>query len=253
MKQKKDYEKAVTFIKDWVGKEIGRCKKFTGLYVQGFLLKELEPELKYIFSVRLNTQLVCFIKLHISLGLYTKQKAREMPGINTNVSRVTPYDIATKIADDQAKIFLKEIETNEIREKLSKAKSGNPENRRAIKDLVQWDKTAISLDFVVEKMAEASFYGDKESKEFIENVADALKQKVAHRGKIKNIGYVAMFRYWIPYCKARGLTVRQIYKEIDKVHGADFFRSAMKNDDGTDCLLDIDHFVKFVKRNKIIV
>ncbi|MFA6412856.1 MAG: hypothetical protein WCW53_09165 [Syntrophales bacterium] len=225
MGKNEDREKSKAYQDECAAYEAGLCKQLTDIHLQNAKLKNIDPELKRIFSVRLYTQLLFSIKSHTDLEAHLRIKEKDNPGeaLGSKIySEINIDDITTIVANDLIDIFLKEIETKGIRETLSKANNGD---RRAIYKLVIWDKTAISLDFVVERMSEASFYGDKE---FIETIADALKKKVAHKGKEKNRVYVAMLRHWIPYYKAKGLSVRQIGKKISNGRGADIFRSAIQ-------------------------
>jgi hypothetical protein len=173
-----------------------------------------------------------------------------MPG-KSIYEEANPFDLAAQIAYDQSTIFLKEIKKEGIKEILAKAKGGD---KRAIHDLVLWEKTAISLNFVVEEIAAASLNGDKE---FIEHLADALKQKVYDKRKDRNRLYVKMLRHLIPFIKVRyGLNVRQAWKMLTEVQNnkaiRDFFETDLFKGGEVSSLYDIDYFVKFLKRSKII-
>jgi len=243
----------ITFFKNWVDKEVNRCKQFTELKLQSPTLKKLEPELKQILSFRMSAQLIYFIKIHIIMCLNITYDEKGNPvkhqGINTFWSSVNPGDIAEQIADDQAKIFLREIEKNNIRDILHKAKIGD---RRAIYKLVLWNKTAISLNFVVEKIAEAAL---NEDQTFFDQIAGALKKNVSDKRKKKNKILIEILRYYIPFIKAKwGLSERQIWKELTNSEKTnDLFNSfvASGNED-VPALVDIDYFSKLLKRHRVI-
>jgi len=242
----KDKEEFVLYIKNWIDEQINPCREFTSLYIQGDKLKNLEPELKQIFSFRLNARLIQFIKIHarLTLNLYCYYG-------NDPYDNVKYYDIAQQIADDHLKIFLDDIKKEGIKEILIKAREGN---KRAILKLVRWEKTAVSLNFVVEEIAKASCCGNKD---FFEQLANAIKQKVTDERKKRNQNYVLYLSYLIPLFKTRNsLNERQIWKKIitEKYNGlslSDYFQVSLFKGDDVSSLVDIDYFVKFLKRNKI--
>ncbi len=235
-----ELESAKAIITDYIKQNVNRCREFTKLYANP-ILKELEPELKHLFSVRLYAHLCLFISFDMEIRLKLN-----MPFY----MEVNPFDIAKAIADAQSTIFLDEVIKKRIKEILAKAKS---RNRRAIYKLVLWEKTAISLNFIVEEIAAAHLNGDKD---FFLQLADALKQKIYDRRKDRNKDYVEILRYGIPFFKAKyRLSIRGIWRMLnDDKRGriSDIIRASARKKEGVVASLDdIDYFVKFLKRNKI--
>jgi hypothetical protein len=223
--------------------------------VQDNALKDLDPELKQIFLFKLNARLTQFFKLHTFLCMnptYDENNKLDLLPGKSPVNIGNPYDLLKQVANDALAIFLKDIHKREIKIILSDAKKGN---KQAIYKLVRWEKTALSLDFIVKKIAFASLNGDKD---FFERLADAIKQKVTDKRKERNNLYKESLNYIIPFLKTRdGVNERQIWRMLNKnrngISLSDMYRDTFFEGDEVSSLDDIDYFVKFLKRNKIIL
>jgi len=233
----------------FVKRNLEFCREFTDLYcIEHSALNDLEPELKYIFSIRLYAHLITFTKAylscldHISCDIDAQDFFR---------SGVTIRGIAETIAADKSALFFEEIRRKGIKEIFAKAKSGD---KQAIYKLVLWEKTAISIKFIAEKMAVALYRGDKE---FIEQLAKALKQKTYDKRKDRNKIYVEVLHFLVPIFKVKyGLNTREIWRKINDneagfILGSEFLREEIFNGKEVSSLDDIDYFVKFLKRNNI--
>jgi len=254
IKEPKNAEEALSFIKGLFEEQQRFCRKFTELYIQRAPLKDLEPELRHIFSFKLNARLISLINLHIILCMnLTYDKNNQLVSIpgSSSYHIGSPYDFVEQVAGDELAIFLNEIQKKGIKAILSAGKNGN---RKAIYKLVLWNKTALSLNFLVEKIANASLAGDKI---FFEQLADAIKKKVGDKREERNRLYTESLRYLIPFFKTKdGLDERQIWRKLtEKKNGiliSDIYRDKFFKGDDVPSLDDIDYFVKFLKRKKIV-
>jgi hypothetical protein len=242
-KNPEEIEKSTAFIKSFVNKNIERCRKFTDGYIDHPILKDLAPALKHIFFVRLYAHLLIAIGFYMEAYLF-------IDDTDNPFAKVNPFDIAMKIADAQLILYGEELRKKRIEEILAKAISGD---NRAIYKLVKWDKTAISLNFVVDRLAMASLRGDRG---FIEKLADALKKKVYDKRKDRNKIYVEYLRYLVPVLKAKyNLKTREVWKKMNTykkgVSLSDIIREELFKNEEVSSLDDIDYFVKFLKRNNI--
>jgi hypothetical protein len=256
-KEPKNFEEAFLLLERFIDESFENfidesCREFTQIYVQDNALKDLNPELKQIFSFKLNARLTQFFKLHIFLNMNPtydeKHNKFDLLPEKSPANIGNPYDLLKQIADDALAIFLNEIQKNEIKKILSDAKKGE---KQAIYKLVMWEKTALGLDFIVKKIAFASLNGDKN---FFERLAGAIKQKVTDKRKERNEGYKATLNYLIPFLKTRdGLNERQIWRMLNKPRNGPSLSDMYRNAKGYEIssLDDIDYFVKFLKRNKI--
>ena len=242
----KKIENAKAIFKGYIDKHIEKCRELSELYVKHPTIEGLEPELKYIFRVRLSARLIWFIKLYIGACLEI-----DAPD-NSFYTKVSPFDVEEKIADDQLRIFLEEILKKGIKEILAKAISGD---KRSVYKLVLWEKTSISLKFVVERLAMASLNGDRE---FIEKLADALKQKVYDKREERNKHYVDLLRFMIPFFKVKyGWNARKVWKKMNEnkrgslsmsdIIIEDFFKG-----EGVPSLDDYGYYIKVLKRKNIL-
>ncbi len=250
LKEPRNIEEFKIFLQEYIDGNVKNCKKFTDLYTKKYC-NDLEQELKYIFSVRLHSHLIYFIRLHILLCL-------QIPDNPGNCFRdINPFDMAEEIAEEQFSIYIKEIQKRGIKALLAEGKEGNA---RAIFKLVLWDKSAIGLDFVIKHMAASQLEGDRG---FIDKLADSLKQKSYNKKKDKNKEYVRVLRYLIPFTKIKlGLTARETWKWLNERKEdknqeyqlpslADMMREEIFKDEGASSLDDIDNFIKFLRRNSI--
>jgi len=259
-------EASTLMVKAWIDRELDDYKKFKEQHTRGHELETLEPELKQILQIRLDTHLTEFIKIYLqtTLSLTPKdivsdnalpspqfcrsKKAEDMFSVDLG-------HVAGQIVNDQITIFLKDIDDKDIRNVLKGAKYGDLSkkgHRLNITDLIEWDNAALDLDFIQGKLQEARF---KNNAVFIDEISKAMKKQRGNKWwkETRDINHrlKRILQYLVPFLRAHyGWNLTEIHDELTKRDISTILPTAQQRG-GNGIWEDTSMFCTYLRQNNI--